>query len=732
MSEHVGPPSAGSGKWTRFQSGLTRRQVLGGAAALGLSSALTTLRVPTARAARTASASIPLPTPAQVKADIQRMVDFGPRLTGSDAHNAYIAWLEQEFTAAGLELIPCDVYETDRWLAQDYGLNVLEGSGAGPVDVAAYYPRSQQTQASGVTGPLVYGGTAPAPSISGDDPAALEDAIAAYPGQVESWAHGLSGTLGSSAQGAILLIDVPVPPPTTTAIFLPPNSTYLNWPGHSEADWVGADYKRPWTVPGVAMASTSPFEELGAVALVFIVDASYDAFKGCYGPFESGFQDLPALYVDRDTGATLRAQAASRPRTRVTLTATLEKVPSAAVTAVLPGESDEVIIFNTHTDGTGFVEENGGVAFVHLARYFASLPASKRLKRTLVFAAWPGHFSADLPQCQGWIDAHPSIMKQAAAALTVEHLGCSEWDDKLDGGYQPTGLPEAWAIWTTQGQMEETTKAAVIAHNLPRTALMRPPAQFGVGGAFQSYGIPQIGAIAGPYYLLTISENSDMDKLDPSLAATQIAFLADLATRLDPIPAETLREGDPTLGYGGTAGGPNTATEEVCTPPISTPDCPVATGKLSGQTLGLVRLGMTRAQARAAYRHSSNRGMSYEDFFCLIPSGVRVGYASPALLKTLEAAQRKRFEGRVVWASTSNDYYDLHGIRPGDALAAARRRLTLTGPFHIGLNQWYLTPNGSSTGVLKVRDRVVEEIGIADKSLTKGRRAQVTFLKSFG
>jgi len=547
-----------------FGPPLTRRELLGGATSLGLASILGSGWVPAAMGARRPRRPVPLPPPAQVKADFQRMVDFGPRLTGSPAHNAYVAWLEREFGAAGLELIPCDVYETERWLAQDYGLEVLEGPGAGPVQVAAYYPRSQQTSAAGVIGPLVYAGAAPPLSVSGEDPAALEDALAAYPGELQSWASALSGTLGSTAEGAVLLLDVPAPPPATTAIFLPPYSTYLNWPGHSEAEWAGADYKRPWTVPGVAMAPTSPFHELGAVAVVFIVDASYDAFKGCYGPFESGFEDLPALYADRDTGSALRALANARPKTRVTLTGTLEKVPSPAVTAVLPGASEETIIFNTHTDGTGFVEENGGVAFVQLARYFATLPSAQRLKRSLVFAAWPGHFAADLPQCQGWIDAHPDIMRRAAAALTVEHLGCTEWDDKLDGGYQPTGLPEAFAIWTTQGKMSETTREAVIAHNLPRTALMRPPAQFGVGGAFQSYGIPQIGAIAGPYYLLTVSDNGDMDKLDPALAASQIAFLADLVKRLDQIPAAQLREGDPTLGYGGNAGGENTAHEESC------------------------------------------------------------------------------------------------------------------------------------------------------------------------
>jgi hypothetical protein len=93
---------------------------------------------------------------------------------------------------------------------------------------------------------------------------------------------------------------------------------------------------------------------------------------------------------------------------------------------------------------------------------------------------------------------------------------------------------------------------------------MRPPAQFGVGAAFQSSGVPQIGAIAGPEYLVTISENGDLDKLDEHLAARQIAWLADLATRLDKVPAAELRKGDPTLGLD-NGNGPSTATEEACT-----------------------------------------------------------------------------------------------------------------------------------------------------------------------
>jgi hypothetical protein len=509
-----------------------------------------------------------LPTPAQVRADVQRMVDFGPRLTGNDAHNAFIAWLEREFTAAGCDLLPCDVYETSRWEVGRFGLDVLDGDGAGPVKVGTYFPRSKETPAGGVTGPLVDAGSPPQPAINAGDAGSLQPALARYPDQLASWAQALPGTLSGSPQGAILLVDLPAPVPATAGI-LGGALTYYNGQDESAAELLAADYKRLWLIPGLSMP-LAPFAGLGVAGVVFVLDCSYEALRGQYVPFEWQDEDIPALYVDRDTGQKLRAQAAARPRARLELTATRKTVPTPTVTAVLPGASSETIIFNTHTDGQGFVEENGPVAFVHLARYFAALPPERRPKRTLVFAAWPGHMSNDLPQGQGWIDAHKDLVDQAAAALTVEHLGCTEWTDDLAHGYHATGKEELFAIWTSQGAMFDLTKAAVIRRDLPRTALLRPPVQFGVGGPFYQAGIPEIGAIAGPEYLLTISDDGEMGKFDERLAAKQIAFLADLAVAIDPVSREELRSGDPTLGSPAPKGNvePSSAVPERagCTP----------------------------------------------------------------------------------------------------------------------------------------------------------------------
>ena len=197
---------------------------------------------------------------------------------------------------------------------------------------------------------------------------------------------------------------------------------------------------------------------------------------------------------------------------------------------------------------------------------------------------------------------------------------------------------------------------------------------------------------------------------------------------------QTLDEGT-TLTCTVTAanpGGKSSATSKGVKVPVPfVKQCPAASGRISGETLGLIRLGMTRAQAHREYTRSSDRGKQYEDFFCLTPIGVRVGYGSPKLLSILTKLRRKPLENRVVWASTSNPYYALDGVRPGESIAEASLRLATEAPFHIGLNYWYLARKGNVTAVLKVRQGVVDELGIADNNLTNGRPAQRALMNSF-
>lgn len=159
--------------------------------------------------------------------------------------------------------------------------------------------------------------------------------------------------------------------------------------------------------------------------------------------------------------------------------------------------------------------------------------------------------------------------------------------------------------------------------------------------------------------------------------------------------------------------------------------CAAESGPLQGLSLGRLRLGMSRAQARRAITRSARRGRRYQRFFCLMPTGVRAGFASPRLLRGLPARERRRLIGRIVWISTSSRFYAIQGVRPGTILSAAAKRLALRRPLRIGRNDWYLAPARVVTVVLKVRRRVVQEIGIADPQLTHGRQEDRTFMNSF-
>jgi YVTN family beta-propeller protein len=159
--------------------------------------------------------------------------------------------------------------------------------------------------------------------------------------------------------------------------------------------------------------------------------------------------------------------------------------------------------------------------------------------------------------------------------------------------------------------------------------------------------------------------------------------------------------------------------------------CPAATGKLSGRTLGLLKLGETRARARQTYPVFSTRGRRYQDFFCVTPNRVRVGYASPKLVRLLPASARRHVRGRVVWISTANRHYAIDGVRPGVSVGRAGRSLRLEKKFVVGLNDWYLAPVGDATAILKVRHGVVQEIGLASATYTRDRAIAREFLRTF-
>jgi len=488
-----------------------------------------------------------LPTPKEIRKQVEAMVSFGPRLTGSDAHNAWIDQLEQDWSEAGVT-VSRDHFTFTRWLAESWSLEVLEGQAAGPVPVANYFPYAAPTSASGVQAPLVYLGPVPVPSISGDPLDLYTNRWA-----LERWRQELAGNLKAQiaalpggVAGKLVLAEATVPPLSVSAFA--PFMTYTQEPTQRQTvKDIYSDYKRVWVVGAYIPNVLKAIADAGAAGVVFILDASAANAAGQYTPYAQPIFPVPALYVDRDTGAGLRRVAQFTPQTRLTLTAEVSPdTPSDSLVGIMPGDgsTDEVLILNTHTDGQNAFEENGGVALTAIARYFQALGPKAR-KRTLVFSAFTGHFGPGLPQAQGFIDNHPDLIKRAAASVTVEHFGATEWLDNARG-YYPTGLAEIGAAWHSQTGIAVPLVEAMKANAFERTTALRPIGDYmiAVGGPFHKAGVPTVSYIAGPNYLVDLAPDNHIDKLDTDRFAMELRWLADLTQRLDAIPKTVLEAGD--------------------------------------------------------------------------------------------------------------------------------------------------------------------------------------------
>jgi hypothetical protein len=152
---------------------------------------------------------------------------------------------------------------------------------------------------------------------------------------------------------------------------------------------------------------------------------------------------------------------------------------------------------------------------------------------------------------------------------------------------------------------------------------------------------------------------------------------------------------------------------------------------LKGATIGRLTLGLSRKAARRKLRRF---GVTHNDFdnFCLYGGwGIRAGYPSAKLVRSLPTKQRKRVTG-IVLLSTANPFYALDRVKPGSKLTKqVRRRLHLGKAFRIGKNDWYIVPGAKADGVLKVRGSVIQEVGVADRRLLGARATQRRFLTSF-
>ena len=513
---------------------LARGAVLG-ATAVGASPAL-------ARAPRIGRRrSIPLPGPQQVRDDFTRMVEFGPRLTASPEHERYIAWLEDAFERAGLSVADCDGYTTQRWLAEDWGSRAAEGGEDRHVLPAlAAHAAGRRQRTPGLRWHRAFAQrhrNRPAGAQGRDRALSVRARVVGPRGRRDDQ---------GGAQGSILLVDLPMPVPFTAAAFLP-IATYLNWPGHTTADWAQIDYKRAWIEPGLGVRSR-PSRSSGS-GVVFICDSSFEALEGVTSHSPTALNRCRRCMWTVRRARRLRRRAFARPGARLKLTASLEGSHTGdhRTARIQPGDDD---LQHAHRRaGVRRGERRGGV---HAAgEVFASLAPERGCGARSSSPAWPGHIGGR-PAPDAGLDRQPSRPGQAAAAaLTVEHLGLYRvGSTRSTTAITPRARPSCSGSGPPRADVRPHA-GHVRAHRIPAppSCARRP------SSASARRSSPRASLRSARSRARSTCSRSrpsgELDKLDARLASRQIAWLADLATRFDGVPAAELRRGDPTLGVGG-------------------------------------------------------------------------------------------------------------------------------------------------------------------------------------
>jgi hypothetical protein len=167
-------------------------------------------------------------------------------------------------------------------------------------------------------------------------------------------------------------------------------------------------------------------------------------------------------------------------------------------------------------------------------KYFSKIPKSER-RRTIVCPLTTGHFAGPwVPSIRGVISKYPEFFKKAVAGITVEHLGCREWMDDASLHYHDTGRAE-WSVAITPSKPMADLLIDALQGSRDRAGVVNPVGGgfLGEGSSLSRAGVPTIGYIPQPNYLLAGPANGCIEKLSAELMHSQIQVFAKLIHRID-------------------------------------------------------------------------------------------------------------------------------------------------------------------------------------------------------
>ncbi|THX36907.1 hypothetical protein D6D10_06289 [Aureobasidium pullulans] len=462
---------------------------------------------------------------AEMTGILSRLGNSGPRTTGSQIHNELIDWLEQELRSIPGISVKSHEYEILRWQTvggralNDAGkLTLLTGTGDVDIAIAGAVPFSLPT--GGRQGSLLY-----------------------VP----------RGTALSSVdiRAKIVLRDFPAHPVPYSMVFLP---SYFK-----TADLIGdllTSYDRPGLADMPLKEELIAAGKAGAAGMVIMFDVEREYVQSYFEPHQGVHYRLPAVFVGAKEAALLRDQATRDAVVSISVTGETQIATTRNLSATLKGQVEERVIYQSHTDGNTFVQENGPVALLSLCKYFANQPLRSR-RRTLEFAFNTGHLHISR---EGTAMHAEQIQKdyddgKLALIIPMEHLGAREIErGPRSGQLSFTGRGELmfWSVGPSPVVLQ-AVREAVVRRKLDRVLITRGTSMpdfaqvptyssfGGIGTYYHNALLPTTSLISGPWSLWApwFGEQA----VDVGRLRAQTLALGDLYLALDNVPRSSIIAG---------------------------------------------------------------------------------------------------------------------------------------------------------------------------------------------
>jgi hypothetical protein len=462
-------------------------------------------------------------TASEMRALTARLAAFGLRSPASPQHRRELAWLEHELRAVPGMKVRSDPYPIDRWQ---------------PLPKAHGVPGRDLARAGGLT--VLVGGVTKVVPVAGAVPFTEPTSPSGRPGELVSIPDGVAIT-AANAKGKIVVREVPK---TSTPYNVFPVIGHFIAPGFPDT----GSYERPYASP--LDPTLIDAGAAGAAGVVFLWDVPTAQVRGYWDPHTGTRFHVSAVYAGNEQAAAIERAAAQGRTASVVVRAKWDTATTRNLFGRLSGRTRERIVVNSHTDGVTWVQENGPVGVLALARYLGGLPRACR-NRDVEFALTSDHlgFTNDgsfryAQQLDQDFD-HGTV----AFVLSMEHLGTREI---LPTGPQHrlqfTGRSEpiVWSAPEESPPLVQASVAAVKRHGLDTVAIVkgteapvagRVPeycAQGGLGGNFNAHLLPTSSTITGPWSLWAPSFGERA--VDFGRMRREVLAMSDVARELDDTP----------------------------------------------------------------------------------------------------------------------------------------------------------------------------------------------------